>query len=132
MGLDIDIVRQISQKNEILTFQPIYSSDFDSAMFWFDNKLNFKDDDFSGIIPNDAIFELKYILQKIENLQNSKKTTALKEAKFAFYQDTSKHNSSKELADLHQLLKTLIVETQLINSLKHSQKTISYIYTRTY
>ena len=73
MGLDLDIVRQISQKNEILTSQPVYSSDFDSAMFWFDDKLNFKDNDFSGIIPNKVMFELKYILQKIENLQNSKK-----------------------------------------------------------
>ena len=132
MGLDLDIVRQISQKNEILTSQPVYSSDFDSAMFWFDDKLNFKDNDFSGIIPNKVMFELKYILQKIENLQNSKKTTVLKEAKSAFYHDTLKHNSSKELADIHQLLKTLIVETQLINSLKHSKKTVSYIYTRTY
>ena len=131
MGLDIDITKNISQNESLIESKEIYYSDFFPTMFWFDKRLDLKEDEFSKEIPSEVIFELHDILQKIENLENSKKKNALKKAKFLFYHDNLKHDHPKDIAEVHHLLTSLIAETKFLKSQQNSKKKVSYIYTRT-
>ena len=132
MGLDLDIIRNTSKNNNIIDSQSIYSSNSFAVMSWLDDRLDFQEGDSTAEVSNDILLELKDILQNIENLQYSKKTNALKKAKFAFYHDNLKHDDPKEIADIHHLLLTLIHQSKIMKKFANSDTVVYYIYSRTY
>lgn len=132
MGLDIDIIRNTSKNTNIIDSQSIYYSNSFAVMAWLDDRLEFQEGDSSGEVSNEILLELKDILQNIENLQYSKKTSALKEAKFAFYHDRLKHDTPQEIADIHNLLTALIQQSKIMKKFAKSTTSVYYIYSRTY
>lgn len=132
MGLDIDIIRNTSKNTSIIDSQSIYYSNSFAVMAWLDKRLEFQEGDTSAEVSNEILLELKDILQNIENLQYSKKTSALNDAKFAFYHDHLKHNTPQEREDIHNLLTALIQQSKIMKKFNNSTTSVYYIYSRNY